>query len=59
VILFEPFAPPGLCEVCEAAYTMARTVVEAAGGVRAWAESTWTKRESMVLGDEPGRPRVT
>jgi hypothetical protein len=39
VILFAPFAPPSLCEVCEAGYEMAGGVVEAAGGLKVWAES--------------------
>jgi hypothetical protein len=43
VILFDPLAPPGICDACEAAYTMARRVVEL-GGLRAWAESAWTGR---------------
>jgi hypothetical protein len=44
VILFDPITPPGVCEACETAYTQARSIVEAAGGLRAWADSAWIGR---------------
>jgi len=39
--LVEPVGPPGLCERCEVAYTEARRIVEAGGGVERWCESAW------------------
>jgi hypothetical protein len=37
VALYDPPSPPDVCAKCSAAYREARAVIEAAGGLRAWA----------------------
>jgi len=45
-VLYEPLAPVRVCGDCQAAYGLARSIVENAGGVQAWAQQvSW--REAL------------
>jgi hypothetical protein len=37
VVVFDPLVRPDVCDACSAAYAEARRIIEAAGGLRAWA----------------------
>jgi hypothetical protein len=43
MIVFEPSAWLAACERCQEAYAEARSVIEQAGGLKAWCESVWAK----------------
>ena len=38
-MVFDPLVRPTVCDECAAAYAEARRIIEAAGGLRAWAAS--------------------
>jgi hypothetical protein len=46
LVLYEPLAPVRVCGDCQAAFGLARSVVENAGGVQAWAEQV-SRREAL------------
>jgi hypothetical protein len=39
VVVFDPLVRPTVCDECAAAHAEARRIIEAAGGLRAWAAS--------------------
>ena len=39
MVVFDPLVRPTVCDECAAAYAEARRIIEAAGGLRAWAAS--------------------
>jgi len=46
LVLYELLAPVRVCGDCQAAYELARSVVENAGGVQAWAQQV-SRREAL------------
>jgi hypothetical protein len=63
LVVFEPLAPVRVCRDCQAAYTLARSTIENAGGIAAWCQQM-SRREALddrlVMEDLPRpEPRDT
>jgi hypothetical protein len=46
LVVFEPLTSPRVCGACEAAYTLARSTIENAGGIAAWCQQM-SRREAL------------